>query len=66
MPELWTQIVYKKNHAEVLQFEPGSGIIGSQLTVGVSAAKKEVFFMVAGHLSEKNGYFYAVINYNVS
>lgn len=66
MPELWTQIVYKKNHAEVLQFEPGSGIIGSQLTVGVSAAKKEVFFMVAGHLSEKNGYFYAVINYNDS
>ena len=44
MPELWTQIVYKKNHAEVLQFEPGSGIIGSQLTVGVSAAKKEVIF----------------------
>ena len=38
----WTQFVYKKCSAEVLQFEPGSGIIEARYQVGVSATKKEV------------------------
>ena len=37
----WTQFVYKKCSAEVLQFEPGSGIIEARYQVGVSATKKE-------------------------
>ena len=36
----WTQFVYKKCSAEVLQFEPGSGIIEARYQVGVSATKK--------------------------
>ena len=34
-----------------------------QVQVGVSALWKGVFTMVAGHLSEKKGYYYAVLNY---
>ena len=34
-----------------------------QVQVGVSALGKGVFTMVAGHLSEKKGYYYAVLNY---
>lgn len=36
----WTQFVYKKCSAEVLQFEPGSGIIEARYQVGVSATMK--------------------------
>ena len=34
-----------------------------QVQVGVSALWKGVFTMVAGHLTEKKGYYYAVLNY---
>lgn len=58
-------ICLQKCSAEVLQFEPGSGIIEARYQVGVSATKKEDNYG-SRTSPRKSGYYYAVLNYTDS
>ena len=39
--------------------------VGSRYKVGVTATQEGGYFMIAGHLREKSGYYYAVLNYTL-